>query len=356
MQGEVQEVVAYAVASVFTPEGKRRQGYASHMMRLLHWVVSNADFRSSHRFPVAWGSAPTVPEGYGNGLFSVLYSDVGPDYYSQCGPIEEKNGGWVVDKPISTIIPLSSFSTDSPARWRPLDLAALEQTWQEDALVVGQEVGSSSYPVVAFLPTGGVAATQVIRTMDAVSGELPLRVWGTRLDDPSSLTFATWSLEIDASGPKSLIVTRLRVADLDHFADLVSQLMKAAGEAGVREVEIWNLAAEFVQMVDALGGKTEARTEHLPSIKFYLSQGREHRPELLLNEKYGHIYFTRYYCLTVHSDLLGVDRRKGMDRGDCLCFKDVQGLGRILFSVSSVDGRWDFRITCVVFCMRIDLT
>ncbi|KAK2605828.1 hypothetical protein QQS21_003782 [Conoideocrella luteorostrata] len=64
--GLVRDVIAYGVASVFTPEEHRRQGYAAKMLSLLGETLS------------AWQSGEA-----GSAEFSVLFSDIGRNFYAQ---------------------------------------------------------------------------------------------------------------------------------------------------------------------------------------------------------------------------------------------------------------------------------
>src|SRR5436190_19545354 len=82
-------VVAYGIASVYTPLRHREKGYAKHLMRLLHFVM--ADPSLLPQFPVdAWGAPPIIPPNvnfpYMTAVASGLYSDVGSNFYPFCGP------------------------------------------------------------------------------------------------------------------------------------------------------------------------------------------------------------------------------------------------------------------------------
>ena len=74
------------------------------MLCLLHWVISGrtSEYNLPH-FPVEWGAPPPEVAEVGNGVFSVLYSDVGEKFYKQAGPGMEKARGWEARGPISTV-------------------------------------------------------------------------------------------------------------------------------------------------------------------------------------------------------------------------------------------------------------
>lgn len=88
---EAEDVQCYGIASVFTHIQERGKGYAKHMMRLLHWAI--APHALLPPFPEVWGAPPN---SVGNARFSVLYSDVGENFYLQCSPGDDRDKGWVV--------------------------------------------------------------------------------------------------------------------------------------------------------------------------------------------------------------------------------------------------------------------
>ncbi|KAH8173417.1 N-acetyltransferase-like protein [Sarocladium implicatum] len=73
--GEVRDAFAQGVASVFTPEEQRGKGYAGRMMGLLAQTLAA---RANEEDPEA-------AEGPRPALFSVLFSDVGKEFYSKKG-------------------------------------------------------------------------------------------------------------------------------------------------------------------------------------------------------------------------------------------------------------------------------
>ena len=141
-------VVAYAIASVFTPERHRRKGYASHLMRLLHFILADPSLLPP--FPVAsWGEPPTIPLNarfpYATAIASALYSDVGATFYRLCGPglamdAAARDRAWIEHDPFSTIWPVADPETPSDdVRWIPE--RALWDVWDRDAAAIRREIG-----------------------------------------------------------------------------------------------------------------------------------------------------------------------------------------------------------------------
>lgn len=82
----VEHVTTYGVAAVVTPPEQQRKGYATHMLRLLHYVIAVRAYLPP--FPPAWGAPPTIPESIAQNLprawASVLWSDMGSKFYPRC--------------------------------------------------------------------------------------------------------------------------------------------------------------------------------------------------------------------------------------------------------------------------------
>jgi hypothetical protein len=81
-------------------------------MRLLHFVLAEPSLLPP--FPTeAWGPRPVIPSNinfpYGKAIASALYSDIGSDFYTLCGPgigIVGKDKAWVEHDPIGTTWPV----------------------------------------------------------------------------------------------------------------------------------------------------------------------------------------------------------------------------------------------------------
>ncbi|KAI0777765.1 hypothetical protein BD413DRAFT_640527 [Trametes elegans] len=306
---EVREVVAYGVASVFTPEHKRGKGYARHMMRLLHWALAHRSALPSE-FPAEWGAPPdpTVlhAAGVANGQFSVLYSDVGREFYHSAGLTPGAHDGWVVKGALET----SRLVADAPeaqhvpeglsvVRLGEDDVLALynrDAAWIKDDL--SKFAGDTDSTLFSFLPDQGVGAfvfRRLVQFGEELKPSLPATHWGfavlphgTALKDAlgqdSPLSFATWTLELKTS-PRALVVSRVR-ADANTFPIILDQLLAVAREHKLGKVEFWYLRPELRAIANALGWKTGERPDHLSAVKWY-GEEKEDELEWVYNEKYG---------------------------------------------------------------------
>lgn len=284
---KVEEVVSYAIASVFTSAEKRGRGYASHMMKLLHWVLAPRHALPKV-FPTAWGSPPTVPDGFGNGQFSVLYSDVGPHFYFRCGPDGRKTG-WRVTGPIHTIwdVAATRGALQSPGAdnlsWLWLSKEQCITLWASDLAIMQrdlQSIHSHGTMAFSFKPNDGTSIWNIYKTMcftQELEPYLPCETWGVLLTggtSPSKVeppTFATWIYDFRAT-PRALIVTRIRVTR-SRFKALFAKIVEVALQQQVERIEMWDLNPELVDgalcPVPETGGRTLPRQGHLPSVKWY---------------------------------------------------------------------------------------
>ncbi|KAG9314667.1 hypothetical protein JVU11DRAFT_5472 [Chiua virens] len=298
---EVQEVTCYGVASVFTPPHKRGKGYASHMMRLLHRVTAG---RTSEynlpEFPAEWGAPPPEVQEAGKGMFSVLYSDVGEEFYKQAGPGIENSGGWEARDPISTIWKFPQKGEvqqfDTNGEWRWLKHSDLDTLWKKDVQYIRRKmeqlpVSSPEYHTenpkafATYLPDEGVGSFHIFRSMFAADNIISMDIWGVEKkpannDQP---IYATWSVDVRPL-PPTLIVTRLCTTP-SEFPDLLRQIQQAARRSGIEKVEIWNIPKDLVTAATETGGQTFERKEHLPAIKWY-GAGETVEVEWVLNEKF----------------------------------------------------------------------
>ncbi|WVQ77088.1 hypothetical protein IAR50_006771 [Cryptococcus sp. DSM 104548] len=96
-QNQVQDGWVYEITAVVTPHKHRGRGYATHLIRLLHYILTSSPALDTYRpisqvippFPNSWGQspptisqelAPYVPRAEG----SILWSDVPMRVYERC--------------------------------------------------------------------------------------------------------------------------------------------------------------------------------------------------------------------------------------------------------------------------------
>ncbi|KAG1876637.1 hypothetical protein DFJ58DRAFT_182730 [Suillus subalutaceus] len=285
----VHEATCYGVACVFTPPSKRRRGYANHMMSLLHWV--NASRTNLPKFPEAWGAPPEEVADAGNGLFSVLYSDVGEEFYRSAGP-GGKGGGWEKRGAISTIWEVGTEEGDDEG-WKWLTEEQLNGLWERDAVRIRRELASiptsdSSYKVerpaafATYLPTDGVCGFHITKSTFASNFSMANGFWGVEsTSDPG--TYASWSVDLRPP-PPTLIVTRLCASE-ELFPGLIAKIKQAARRSGIGKVEVWNLRVGLKEVAEKTGGRTSTRNEHLPQIVWY-GPGTTGNVEWAYNEKF----------------------------------------------------------------------
>ncbi|KAF9229671.1 hypothetical protein BS17DRAFT_33754 [Gyrodon lividus] len=298
---ELQDTTCYGVACVFTPPEKRGKGYASHMMRLLHWVTSGrtAEYNLPD-FPTEWGAPPPEVKAAGNGMFSILYSDVGDNFYRQAGPGLEEDGGWEARGPVSTIweIPQNAETQqkDRETGWKWLKYGDLDALWAKDVQLIRSTMenvldSSPSYHTerptafVSYLPDRGVGSFHVFRSMFAAESVVSMDIWGVKknsgnIDPP---TYASWSVDV-CPLPPTLIVTRISATETE-FPDLLGKIQEAARKSGIGRMEVWNIPKHLLKVAAGTRGQTFERKEHLPAIKWY-GKGATTDIEWAFNEKF----------------------------------------------------------------------
>ncbi|KAF5383843.1 hypothetical protein D9615_003652 [Tricholomella constricta] len=287
-----QKVTCYGIASVFTPASFRGNGYARHMMRLLHWVIADAS-RLPRAFPEEWGAPPVNVACAGDGLFSVLWSDVGTNFYSRCGPAADQEG-WIVRDAVSTTWDVrheSPISDQDPASgWTWLDEPGVLDLWEKDANHIASilKLPDNFRVSFTFLPNRGVAAFQHRRNIHFLNQLVPrIEHWGIMAEPRSSgampAAFATWTFDARPPGPKTLLITRLDCRP-DDFENLFAMVTTAAKRQGMEKIEIYNLPEQLQPAATKLGGTTGERDEHLSAFKWY---GTEDPRQVawLLNER-----------------------------------------------------------------------
>ncbi|WVQ82555.1 hypothetical protein IAT38_004684 [Cryptococcus sp. DSM 104549] len=137
---EVEEGTVYALASVVTPQDHLRKGYATRMLSLLHHHLG--PLNTLPPIPKSWGGPqqadyiPPFPSSMlPKAVGSILWTDVGSNFYARCS-IGTTRPGWVVDD-----------SSSSEVVWKILPPegtidSSVEWLYQEDMPSVTDELSA----------------------------------------------------------------------------------------------------------------------------------------------------------------------------------------------------------------------
>lgn len=241
-------------------------------MCLLHWVTA---LRANlPEFPTAWGAPPEEVADAGEGLFSVLWGDVGEAFYRSAGPGGD-GGGWEKRGAVSTIWEVGPDEKDDEG-WTWLTQDQLNGLWERDAERIRKEMANmpsnGSYEVerpaalATCLPSNGVCAFQIPRATYIWNFSMAGGFWGVQsLSDPD--TYASWSVDMQPP-PPTLIITRLCASE-ETFPGLITKIRLAARRSGIGKVEVWNLRAGLRAVATKTGGRIFIRTEGLPQFVWY---------------------------------------------------------------------------------------
>ncbi|RSH87605.1 uncharacterized protein EHS24_000117 [Apiotrichum porosum] len=235
----VKQVTSYVVAHVFTPPEKRSMGMARHMLRLLHYTLAPKDDLPT--FPKAWGAPPTTH--YGDAAFSVLYSDVGPDFYQGC-TVGEDRPGWVATPTDKRTWPVGQGESTWDPEWEAIDLAQakqLEVTATAANCQAMPRTGDRTRTRVAFEYTNGSFRFSPVRgaVIDVASHKrknLDGLTVGVRLGAPSGVErpYIIYTARIrGGAGTK-----KMRIAHVQHPVPF-DALLRVARAAGAQEIELW---------------------------------------------------------------------------------------------------------------------
>jgi hypothetical protein len=289
----------FGIASVFTPAHNRGKGYASHMMRLLHWVFAPECALDRATFPAEWGNPPTPLPRRTSVTFSVLYSDIGEAFYRNCGPTPGAIG-WQVVSPIDTVFDIKDLqsrleSLDLPSsEWQWLFEAEAVQIWEGDSKEMDRDLSqeTSTAHRLCIFPRGGTAGylnRRVTEVAPSNSNQSQI-TWGVQCSDHSqALSFATWCPDTMAPTSATITITRLR-ANAETFPIILRALCQYAGDQDpvYERLEIWNLAKRFQSLASNLGGTTVTRAEHLDALRVYGADGEN--IEWQFNERFALLY------------------------------------------------------------------
>lgn len=216
-------------------------------------------------------------------IVSMLYSDVGPDFYARHGPLEEETAagvtGWKVQDLTTTRWTASAILESlekRPTQVRPLKTADLHDIAKRDQELLASDLASSRVPAPAFavLPTFGIYEWTHARAQhwcqhhDLAQPE----IWGFSSGDDNFVSF-TYDFK-----KKQLKVLRLRVAEGNentHGNALIRSVAALAQQHGLEKIVVWNVPQRVLDALpEKARGETAERTDSLSAVKVYGGSGK----------------------------------------------------------------------------------
>ena len=292
--GNVEDVVCYGIGSVFCPAQHRGKGYAGRMM---------SDLGKKLR---TWQDG-----GVTKPLFSVLYSDIGKEFYAR--------NGWQPFPSSHVSLPATeSKSQDLPGvqLLKAGDLAGLCNIDEKMTRARLANSTASKSSAVAIVPDNVTMSWHHARE-EYVAKTLFNRhpdVKGAVVGEPGSRVWCYWTrvwTNPQEEAPNTLHILRLVVED-ESFADftpasedtvgktigspttkaIASVFAAAQAEAnkwGMHEVQIWNPTSTTLAAARTLNQRAvveHRESESIASLNWY-GEGSWENVDWICNEKYG---------------------------------------------------------------------
>lgn len=289
--GAVEEVVCYGVGSVFCPPDFRGKGYAGRMMndlgkKLRVWQTENIK----------------------KPLFSILFSDIGKQFYAK--------SGWQAFP--SSHVSLSSASS-TPRNLPAVSLlkaSDIGELCMLDEKLVRRRMAKSNGSAVALIPNIATVSWHHAREefvakelfnknpiiKGAVSGEVGSRVWcywtrvwtGPNEDAPNTLHILRLVVEdesfADFSAASEADVLKIKDSSTARsIAAVFAAAQTQAAQWDMGEVMLWNPTSTTLaaaRMLDAKAVVEHRENESIAAMNWY-GDGSWQSVDWICNEKYG---------------------------------------------------------------------
>ena len=205
-----------------------------------------------------------VTQGRG---FSVIYSDIGPEYYA-------KNGGWESRHAENELIIPSTKSMSDTAAIELLNLTQAEECINEDVKLIKEDLAVSSDSVtIQLVPQQSELEWATLRASQT-SKHLKLediKVIGAQTTSADGWGYILWCHEYKES---SLTVLRLREPSSDAgLRGLIQAALIEAERSGFQKVTVWS-ASERLEIL--CGIKTRIREGALPGLLWFTDDKNVH--------------------------------------------------------------------------------
>ena len=314
----VVEGVAHGIGSVFTDPQFRGRGYASRMMRevgarLREWQVSSGPRLS----PTLAGADNDAGEGglTSHSLFSVLYSDIGKQFYSRHGwaPFESSHVAFPpVPGASSGLEPQNGYArvggeaTGRPTA-KPIGYHEMAELCNVDEqllkAVMVKRAKSATRTCVALLPDLDALLWHLMREdfmTKHIFGRTP-SVKGAVYGDAGSRLWAVWTRGyyggLDKVEGNTFHILRFVAEDegcspdylIHGFRSIIEIAQAEAAEWRSQDIQMWNPSPTIKKLVEGCGLDYEYVDRDKESIASLMWYGDEPTEELdwVANEKYA---------------------------------------------------------------------
>ncbi|KAF9970650.1 hypothetical protein BGZ73_006618 [Actinomortierella ambigua] len=269
--GQVHEVLAISIASVFTPEKFRSYGYGSLLMKAI------------------WQRAKDM-----GAEVTYLYSDVGPNYYGRLGWTVHRSDELVI--PVSTVFPETWASSTSSHPTVTVQDKDLEGVLAHDAKLLKAElvsrlndsVDDNNKDIVLAALVPEPKCVRWLHARASFAGERVLHKT-EKITDLGVVSaedqdqFVLWYHDL-LHDQLTLIRSRFKADRPDIARALVERAMEEAKQWGLSKVVAWN-HDPLLEQWTGLQGVT--RTSTLPSLGLCQEKDANKKVEWILNNYYA---------------------------------------------------------------------
>lgn len=293
-QGKVEDAIAHGVCSVFCPPEFRGKGYAGRMIAELGKALK--DWQTDGRKQV---------------LFSVLFSDIGKDFYAA--------RGWQPFPSTHVSLPAANTSHNGLPAVRTLKTDDLAELCLIDEKLTRNRLARSSKGAdtsVALVPDRRTVRWHHARE-EFVARELFNRypeIKGAVVGEPGSRVWCYWTrvwTNPQEQTPNTLHILRLVIEDEAYsdftpassvkaemlkdspiakaIAALFAEAQRQAAEWDMNETTIWNPTSTTLaaaQLLDPKATVEDRQEESITSLRWY-GEGSSENVDWICNEKYG---------------------------------------------------------------------